>query len=233
MQESEFDKFADEYQALHTRVLGPSGESAEFFAEYKAIDTAREARMRGMVGAGRLLDFGCGVGGSVPHLRNHLRGWDLNGVDVSKKSLDIARHRFGSDAQFLHFDGRVLPFPDRHFALVFTACVFHHIPPGEHSSLYKELYRVLEPGGVFVLFEHNPLNPLTRKAVRDCPFDENAILIRARDCVAALRGAGFARVRVHFRIFFPAFLRWLRPLERALTWLPLGAQYYVTAEKLD
>jgi hypothetical protein len=43
--------------------------------------------------------------------------------------------------------------------------------------------------------------------------------------------AGFAAARVRYRIFFPHALRGFRPLEARLTWLPLGAQYYVAARK--
>lgn len=45
------------------------------------------------------------------------------------------------------------------------------------------------------------------------------------------RDAEFAAVDVRYRIFFPHALRRLRPLEPSLTWLPLGAQYYVAARK--
>jgi hypothetical protein len=38
-------------------------------------------------------------------------------------------------------------------------------------------------------------------------------------------------VMQHYCVFFPRLLWRLRPLERYLTWLPLGAQYYVAAQK--
>ena len=47
-----------------------------------------------------------------------------------------------------------------------------------------ELKRVLRAGGACVIFEHNPLNPLTVQAVNTCPFDENAVLIKAPISVA-------------------------------------------------
>jgi hypothetical protein len=34
---------------------------------------------------------------------------------------------------------------------------------------------------------------------------------------------------MRYRVFFPHALAALRPLERLLAWLPLGAQYYVCA----
>ena len=44
-----------------------------------------------------------------------------------------------------------------------------------------------------------------------------------------LRAAGFADVRLTWRLFFPGPLAALRPLERGLGWLPMGAQYSLMA----
>jgi hypothetical protein len=46
-----------------------------------------------------------------------------------------------------------------------------------------------------------------------------------------LAAAGFVGTRIRYRIFFPHALSIMRPLEMALTWLPLGGQYYAFARK--
>ena len=46
-----------------------------------------------------------------------------------------------------------------------------------------------------------------------------------------LRAAGFADCTIRYRIFFPHALRFLRPLEAAMTWLPLGGQYCALARR--
>ena len=127
------------------------------------------------------------------------------------------------------YDGQTLPFDAGTFDLVFTACVFHHIPAEDHIRLLSEIRRTLTPQGRFVLFEHNPWNPATRHAVATCPFDANAVLISAPEMRRRLRAAGFADVRLRWTLFFPAFVSALRPLERWLGWLPLGAQYCLVA----
>ncbi len=91
----------------------------------------------------------------------------------------------------------------------------------------SELRRGLRPGGLVMIYEHNPLNPLTVRAVRTCAFDENAVLIRAATLKERLVEAGFTGATARYRLFFPRALRLLRPLEQWMTWLPLGAQYYV------
>jgi hypothetical protein len=66
-------------------------------------------------------------------------------------------------------------------------------------------------------------------AVRDCPFDDNAVLIRAKEFAATIRAAGWKEVDIVYRLFFPKPLAFARPLERFLRRLPLGAQYFVMA----
>jgi hypothetical protein len=82
----------------------------------------------------------------------------------------------------------------------------------------------LAPGGRLFVFEHNPYNPLTRRAVRDCPFDDDAILLPPGEVRGLLQRAALAGVRQDFVLFFPRSLARLRPLEPWLRWCPLGAQ---------
>jgi len=79
------------------------------------------------------------------------------------------------------------------------------------------------------IFEHNPVNPVSRYIVATCPFDENAVLIPAPELARRQRTAGFGRVEVAYTGFFPGPLKALRPLERLMTRIPVGAQYYTLA----
>ena len=116
---------------------------------------------------------------SVPYFRSLLPGCDLHCLDVSARSLAIGAARFPGQASFVEFDGGSLPFGDSLFDIVFAACVFHHVDHAEHPAVLREFHRVLAPGGIAVVFEHNPYNPLTRRAIDACVFDRNARLIRA------------------------------------------------------
>jgi SAM-dependent methyltransferase len=229
MKESEFDRFADEYHSLHAQNIRLSGEDPIYFAQYKARDAARITQATLPVPA--ILDFGTGVGNSLPHLREHFREPRLVGLDVSRRSLQVSQARFGDLAEFRHFDGGTIPAEDGEFGMAFAACVFHHIDHAEHDAKLRELHRILAPGGWLILYEHNPWNPLTRRAVRDCPFDENAHLIAAPVLKRRALAAGFAAGSIRYRVFFPALLSALRFLEPAMGWLPLGAQYVVACRK--
>lgn len=233
MDKAEFDRFADEYRALHASNISLSGEAPDYFAEYKIRDLAREyARVSADLSTSpALLDFGAGVGTSVPFVHRYFPGAALTCLDVSSRSLAVGESRFPGLARFVVFDGATIPTTDGTFDVAFASCVFHHIGHEEHVRLFRELFRVLKRTGFAFVYEHNPFNPLTVRAVNTCPFDENARLIRARVLRRSLLAAGFAEVAIRYRVFFPGALRCLRPLERWLTWLPLGAQYYVLARK--
>lgn len=230
MDSAEFDKFADEYLAVHARNIAITGEQPEFFAEYKVRDVYEILAAEGRPVA-RILDFGAGIGNSAMYFGSYFADARLVCVDVSLRSLMLGRQRCTEGAEFVAFDGSTLPFADGSVDLVFAGCVFHHIPQERHVPILKELRRVLVPGGMLSVFEHNPLNPLTVHAVQACPFDDNAVLIRAGAMRARLRQAGFEVPSLRYRIFFPHALRGFRPLERRLTRLPLGAQYHVFATR--
>lgn len=233
MDKAEFDKFANTYHEMHRTGIRISGEEPEYFSEYKIADIAREFERRIGQAKGKLeiLDFGAGVGSSVPYVRKYFPDSHLSCLDPSELSLEIAQSRYPDAANYQSFDGKSIPFEDGSFDIAYAMCVFHHIDASEHVHLMNELRRVLKPTGLLFIFEHNPYNPLTVRVVNSCPIDENAVLITGKQLRRRLIEAGFANSLLRYRIFFPNFLGFLRPLESALYALPLGAQYYVLSRK--
>lgn len=219
----QFDRYAHDYENLHRESVRASGEEPRFFAQSKVAYIAgflahrrREPRS--------VLDFGCGIGGTLGFLAEAFPGAGLNGADVSEESLRLAAETHPR-AQLHPIQGGKLPMEDDSMDLAIAACVFHHIPVVERAQWARELRRVLKPGGDLFVFEHNPANPLTRKVVRDCPFDEDAILLPVGETGRLLSDAGFTGTRHDYMTFFPHALGFLRPLERFIGWCPLGAQY--------
>lgn len=233
MNEAEFDQFADEYHAMHTKGIAASGEGPEYFSEYKIKDIAKAvSRPDGTTAAGlKLLDFGAGTGNSVPFVTKHFPTASLTCLDLSQRSLDLAEKRFPGQAAYVRFGGDSIPFDDDHFDIAFAMCVFHHIDHSQHVQTLGELRRVIRPGGHLFVFEHNPLNPLTVRVVNQCPFDANARLIGAKDMKKRLLDAGFVNAKASYRVFFPRALRPMRATEPWLTWLPLGGQYFAHSTK--
>lgn len=229
MTKQEFDAHAKTYNEVLDDSISFSGEDSAYFAEYKIRDLHRELAAQGVdtTASLRLLDFGCGVGASIPYLRQYFARAELFGVDVSEESLDLARSRHGILARFLKMSGAGLPAEVEALDAAYAMCVFHHIDEQQHVELLSRLRSRLKPNGLLMVYEHNPLNPLTVRVVNDCPFDVNAKLIGASRMAERCRRAGFREVSVKYRVFFPGFLKFFRFAEGLLTWLPLGGQYYV------
>lgn len=229
MERSEFDRFADEYIASHKGSLGVTGEEPEYFHRYKIEELAKRYKTRKLPSPRRILDFGCGIGNSIPHLKAAFPDAKITGLDVSQRSLEIAEGRFPDAANYQLYDGIGAPGPDQEYDLIFSACVFHHIEGAEHVAIFRGLRNSLTADGAMAIFEHNPLNPITRYIVASCEFDANAVLIPAWKLAGLQRQAGFGGVKIAYTGFFPAALSRLRPIEPLLHGIPLGAQYYTFA----
>jgi len=178
----------------------------------------------------RVLDVGCGMGLMETHLDGAFA--ELVGVDPASQAIEYAQ-RSAVCARFASYDGRCLPFPDRQFDVAFAVCVMHHVPPPQWPQFLAEIERVLRPGGMVVIFEHNPFNPLTRLAVARCAFDRDAVLLPGRNTVQLLEASGLVHVRRRYLLFLPWEGRVWSAAERMLGWLPLGAQYYVAGFKRE
>lgn len=229
MSNAEFDRHAASYRELHQQNIALTGEDPEYFADYKMRDFRDLLSSIGLPADGRYLDFGSGIGNSVKAFREHLPQARLVCADVSSDSLALSRQRHGEGASYVTLGGDHLPFADGEFDGAFACCVFHHIPHEQHLQHLRELRRVVKPGGVVMVYEHNPYNPLTVRSVRNCPFDENAVLLTASQLKGTFEAAGLKLHTTDYRVFFPASLAAIRPLEDRLRWLPLGAQYFVSA----
>ncbi len=228
----EFDRFASTYDEELNRGLRRSGESKDYFASGRTDFLASQLRAVGLLkthasdGPCSIWDFGCGTGSAVPHLLHAFPGSTICGTDVSSESLEVARAEH-PEARFCdaaavaagEFDG------------AYCNGVFHHIPPSHRSGALGQVRRGLRPGGWFALFENNPWNPVTVKAMRECAFDDDAITLTPTETQTLLVQAGFEVLRTRFLFFFPRAFRVFRFLELRLSMVPVGAQYVVLAKK--
>lgn len=101
-----------------------------------------------------ILDLGVGAGRTVEAL-NAISA-DYIGVDYVEEMVAFCRKRF-PDVRFEHADARSLTqFQDHSFALVVFAC--NGISMVDHTgrlAIFKEVYRLLEPGGFFIFSTYN------------------------------------------------------------------------------
>ena len=91
----------------------------------------------------------------------------------------------------------------------------------------------MRPGGIVAVFEHNPLNPLTRLVVARCEFDEGVQLLSTRKVRELLAHAGLHPLERRYILFFPWRAAFLQRLEARLGPVPLGAQHLTAARRSD
>jgi len=224
-----FDEYGDSYRESIEGAIAFADTELDFFIAAKAEKLLELAEGR-LGDSQRLsfLDVGCGPGETDRFLNG--RVGRLTGVDVAPVMLERARRRNPWAEYRDSRSGDPLPFEDGAFDVCFAICVFHHVERGERPPLLEEMKRICRPGGLIALFEHNPLNPLTRHVVRHCEFDRDAELLSRREASGLLRAMGL-RAEGRYILFFTRESRLLRGIENRLGWLPLGAQYLVFAQR--
>jgi ubiquinone/menaquinone biosynthesis C-methylase UbiE len=215
-----FDKYAGRYQQDLTASIPASLAEGDYFAKYKVRHVSRRMLSQEVK---NFLDFGCGIGYSLSAASHEFPNAELWGYDVSKECIALARERTG----MARLTNKIEELPSFNFEVVFIANVFHHVPVSERITVLKQCRNLLRKNGRIFLFEHNPLNPLTRCVFDRCPFDKGAVMLHKRDTLALARDAGLRTIRYDYTLFFPRQLWFLRPFEPLLRWLPLGAQYCV------
>ena len=223
-----FDQYAVAYEQALSNALAPSGESREYFAEgrvawlKRCLEETKEP-------VATLLDFGCGDGATTPLLLQGLNAKSAVGVDVSAKSLAIARTHHASERIRYESIGEFQS--SGQMDLAYCNGVFHHILPAQRAAALAMVHRALRVGGLFSFWENNPWSLATRYVMSRCAFDRDAILLSPPEARALLRDAGFKILRTDFRFIFPRALRALRKIEDFVYRAPLGTQYQVLCRK--
>jgi len=88
-----------------------------------------------------ILDIGCGEGALL-----HRLGFSGVGVDLNTERLALAKVR---EIAVMQGDGCNLPFNNQQFSTVVSMEVLEHVP--EMARMMQEVYRVLEPGGYWIV----------------------------------------------------------------------------------
>lgn len=187
----------------------------------------------------RVLDAGCGFGGSCLWLAAHRRA-ETVGVNLCEDAIDAARrvalqrglHR---QARFDVADYTALPYENGSFDVVWALESLCHAHP--KSAFYQEAARVLRPGGRLILAEY-------MRSSRDIDEAAEAMVRRWLDGwaipdidtggehLAAARGAGFSFAQLSD--FTPRVRRSLGKLyRRAIAATPLNEFLHATGLRND
>ena len=104
----------------------------------------------------KILDLCCGAGQTTQFLVQ--RSDNVTGLDISPVALARAKNKV-PEAKYIEGLAQNIPLPDNHFDLVHTSAALHEMTPEELEQIFKEVYRILKPGGIFTLVDfHQPTN---------------------------------------------------------------------------
>lgn len=228
---AEFDQFAQNYRNDQTDGHGfLTGENSHYFAQIKA-EKLKEWLPYYFKGTPKnIFDFGCGDGLMTEEIRLKFPSIKIYGADPSEESIEIAKKNYPK-INFQTSTDNLKMFKKHEFDVIVCAGVFHHIPFHEHHHYIQEINRILQPNGVFIMFELNPLNPGTSYIFKDHPMEVNAKMLKpwyAKKLVSL-----YGKTTFKSYAFFPHILRFLRPLEKYITKIPFGGLYAIILKKED
>jgi len=214
-----FDEYINSYSTELQKALGGLGGESAYFARRKVRVLAKS--LRGKYPS-VILDYGSGIGALIPHLREYFPDAQIWATDVSKLSLEHLQRSYPYVRVFAPNE-----VPPNSCDVVVLSCVMHHIPTPSRQGVVGSIKQALKSGGSLCVFEHNPINPVTRRIVSNCIFDEGVELIQKRSLRTLISGiGGFTPQHAGYFLFFLLRLKPFTPLETILSWLPLGGQHF-------
>jgi len=111
----------------------------------------------------KLLDAGCGYGHDLPFYAR--RGADVYGTDPSPTMIALARQRHPETARFSVQPIQKTSFPDGFFDVVTSIYALHNAL--SLTQAFREIHRILTPGGILLYLVQHPLFVLRLKKSQD------------------------------------------------------------------
>ncbi len=158
----EVNQYYDECQVDYAMIWGTNDHLSMHYGYHEdgmshdeaVVNLTREVAARADVGDGdRVLDAGCGVGGSAIWMAENL-GAEVTGININENQIQkarrgAARHGVEDRTEFEVRDFADTGFDDESFSVVWLVEAACHAE--DKRGLLDEMYRVLEPGGRIVV----------------------------------------------------------------------------------
>jgi sterol 24-C-methyltransferase len=160
----DYAKLVDSYYDLATEFYEWGWGDSFHFADRRQGETFKQSILRheyylaGRLGVSKgatVLDCGCGVGGPARNIARftgaNIKAITINQFQVDRGNLLSQRAGLRGQVELIQADFMKMPFPDNHFDAVYAIESTCHAP--DRVAVYKEILRVLKPGGMFACYE--------------------------------------------------------------------------------
>ena len=100
----------------------------------------------------RILDIGCGTGTLMILIKQLYPDTEVFGLDGDEKILQMTEKKAAEAGMRLNLNLGMafeLPYPNQSFHRIFSSLMIHHLTTANKELTFKEVYRVLVPGGEF------------------------------------------------------------------------------------
>ena len=99
-----------------------------------------------------VLDFGCGCGRVLVHLKKSNPAWNLYATDIDAEAIRWCQDHIGQLALFATNDpDPPISYPDNYFDLIYSISIFTHLPEQMQNNWLSELNRIVKPDGILIL----------------------------------------------------------------------------------
>jgi SAM-dependent methyltransferase len=166
----------------------------------KSFDRALLDEMAVRAGGGVICDLGCGPGQVARYL--HERGATVRGVDLSPGMIDRAR-ALTPGVPFEAGDMRALDVPDGAWQAIVAFYSIVHFRREELAGVFREMKRVLAPGGALLLSFHIGSEVVHRDEWWGHAVDVDFLFFQTAEVEAALEESGLNIERVLERDPYP------------------------------
>ena len=138
-----YETFGLNYDDFYTGSIETAKWLVSYFKKYKKLTNAN------------ILDWGCGPGRTIRHIPFIIdKTCQCYGSDYNRKYIDWCANNI-SNIKFVYNQLEPpLPFEDNKFEVIYGISIFTHLSEKMHHAWFKELARVLKPGGILFLTLH-------------------------------------------------------------------------------